>query len=99
MISDFSKKNFLGGTKKESFEFQIKLNNTNSTGISIKLIDHIPLSRLAEIKVEIDNIEGASYNKETGQLDWLVELKPGEVRTIKFSYAVISPKDRVVYYN
>lgn len=99
MISDFSKRSFLGSTKKESFEFQIKLNNTNSTDISIRLIDHIPLSRVAEIKVDVEKIEGAVYNKETGQLDWVVALKPGEVRTIKFSYSVTSPKDKKVYYN
>jgi uncharacterized protein (TIGR02231 family) len=99
LISDFSKKSFLGSTKKESFEYQIKINNTNSTSVNIRMIDHIPLSRVAEIKVDVDNIDGATYNKETGQLDWVIEVKPGEVKTIKFSYSVTSPKDKKVYFN
>ncbi len=56
--------------------------------------DQVPISKLEEIKIEVIEISGAKYNKETGELKWQLKLKPGEKKSFILKYAVKYPKYR-----
>ena len=98
-LNDFSKKSFFGSTKKETYNYEIKLNNTQNTDINVHIIDQIPISRNAEIKVEVDELGTGVLNAETGWVEWKFALKASESKTIKFAYSVTSPKAKRVYKN
>lgn len=97
ILRDFSQKNFLGTTKKETFTFEISINNTNDFAADVKIQDQIPISTNAEIKVEIEEISDAKQNVETGVLEWKLSLKAKETKKLKVIYSVTSPKTKRVY--
>lgn len=94
---DISKKSFFGGNKTETFVVEIILNNTNVTEIPLRLIDQVPISKYPEIKVSVDDVAGAEWNRDNGKLEWKITLKPNEVKKIRFLYTITSPKDKKVY--
>jgi len=63
------------------------------------LKDQFPLTTNKEIEVELLDDGGASVNSEIGVLTWKLELAPGEVRKVRFSYSVKYPKDKVINLN
>jgi uncharacterized protein (TIGR02231 family) len=97
ILKDFSQKNFLGSTKKETFTFEISVNNTNDFAADVKIQDQIPISTNAEIKVEIEQLSDAKQNIETGVLEWKFTLKAKETKKLKVIYSVTSPKAKKVY--
>jgi uncharacterized protein (TIGR02231 family) len=97
ILKDFSQKSFLGSTKKETFTFEIIVNNTNDFTADVKIQDQIPISTNAEIKVEIEDISDAKQNIETGVLEWKLALKAKETKKLKVIYSVTSPKTKRVY--
>ncbi len=58
------------------------------------LKDQYPLTTNKEIEIELNDDGGAEINTELGILNWKLKLAPGEVKKIRFSYSVKSPKDK-----
>jgi uncharacterized protein (TIGR02231 family) len=91
-VKSFTEKNFTGGTKKTTLEFEIMVRNKKKSEIEITIEDQIPLSNTEEVTIELINGSNATYIKETGKLKWLVKLKPSESNTLKFGYIIKYPK-------
>lgn len=92
-LKSFDKKQFLGSKITSSSVFEISLRNQKSVPVTIVVKDQIPISTHQDITVTAENLSGAKLNKETGMLEWELELKAGEQRKIKFGYEVKYPKD------
>lgn len=88
-----TKKSFVGGEIKETFEFKTTVYNTKKTSIDIKLEDQIPVSRDARIEVSGDFSGNATLDKETGIVTWQVQLEPNEKRVFTTKYTVKYPKE------
>jgi uncharacterized protein (TIGR02231 family) len=91
-VKSFTEKNFTGGTKKTTLEFEIMVRNKKKSEVEITIEDQIPLSNTEEVTIELINGSNATYVKETGKLKWIIKLKPSESNTLKFGYIIKYPK-------
>ena len=91
-LEDFCKTNSFGGNKKTSRAFKITIKNTKNKAVTLKLQDQIPVSNQNNITVEVEDLDGANLNENTGILTWEVELQPGETKEFTFQYTVKYPK-------
>ncbi len=94
--SDMNAKTITGNTKKKTEEFEITIRNNRSNDIKIKILDQIPVSTDKEVVVTADSFEGAVYNKENGELSWLLEVKTGESKKVRLKYTVKYPKNKII---
>ena len=82
----------LGSTKKMNMGWEISVRNTKSELISITIQDQLPLSRLKDIEVELNNKSGAKYDEETGFLTWDLKIDSKKSVEKRFDYTVKYPK-------
>lgn len=99
LVNDFNKKSFLGSTQKQTFSYEFTVNNTQSTTITIKIIDQIPISKDEQIKVETEELSGGIPDTFSGRVEWKFILKPNESKNLRFIYSITSPKSREIYRN
>lgn len=95
-VSDMNAKTITGNTKKKTEEFEITIRNNRSHDIKIKVLDQIPVSTDKEVIVSADSYEGANYNKENGELSWLMDVKTGESKKVRLKYTVKYPKNKII---
>lgn len=93
---DFTKKQLLGGKITENRAYEIRVRNLRSTPIQLDLIDQVPISLRSEIEVSVDELSGASWNKDNGRILWKSELQPNDTKTFKLAFSVKYPKDNPV---
>jgi uncharacterized protein (TIGR02231 family) len=95
-VSDMNAKTITGNTKKKTEEFEISIRNNRSHDIKIRVLDQIPVSTDKEVVVSADSYEGAAYNKENGELSWLLDVKTGESKKVRLKYTVKYPKNKII---
>ena len=95
-LEDFSSTKFIGTNKKQLFTYLIKIRNTKKESIDLSLKDQYPLSSDSDIETELLESSGAEINKETGMLSWQLKIAPNETKTIKLSFSVKAPKNKVI---
>jgi hypothetical protein len=95
-VKDFSDRKFIGGTQVEKRAFDIKIRNTKSAEINLVLYDQVPVSQHKDIVVNVQEHSKSKMNEKTGQLKWVLSLKPGEKVTKNIAYSVKYPKGRYV---
>lgn len=93
-LQDFTSKQQIAGTIKESRGFEISVRNNNTFAIDIEVLDQMPISKSKEIEVKAEDIGGAIYDSNYGSVLWKLNLKPGETKIIRFAYSVKYPKDK-----
>jgi uncharacterized protein (TIGR02231 family) len=95
-IKEFNSKSFFGNTKKEQLGWKITVKNNKEEKVTIRIFDQLPLSKNEEIKVEGMELSGGKWNKETGEIEWKVELAPKQNKEIILKYLVQYPKGKIV---
>ena len=98
-LADFSSVKFLGNMKLQRMTYQLTVKNNKKDTVRMLLKDQFPLSTNKDIEVELVDAGGAEVNQELGILNWKLELKPSETRTLRFTYTVRYPKDKVLNLN
>jgi uncharacterized protein (TIGR02231 family) len=96
LLKDFSSKSFAGGSKKELSTWEISIRNTRKDSITIVVEDQIPISTDKEIEVKLLNNGGAEYDETTGKLKWTITLEGEKSHTLKFSFDVKYPKEKII---
>lgn len=87
-------KQFFGGNKIETRVWKTTIRNNKSEKIAIRVYDQIPISNDQEIIVESENISDGKINKETGEVEWEIELAPKETIEKTIEYKVKYPKKK-----
>ncbi|MEI6594106.1 MAG: DUF4139 domain-containing protein [Bacteroidota bacterium] len=95
-LKDFSSKTFSGSNRKELNTWEIKLRNTRKEPILIFVEDQIPVSSDKEIEVKLLNAENARYDETTGKLTWTIILDAEQSQSVKFSFEVKYPKEKII---
>ncbi len=95
-IKDYTETKVIGSNKKENIGIEIKVKNTKSKAIELRVQDQIPISTNKSIKIEAEEFEGAQLNEETGMLTWDLKLAPGESKRLILKYNVQYPKDMTI---
>ncbi|MBO9684286.1 MAG: mucoidy inhibitor MuiA family protein, partial [Flavisolibacter sp.] len=98
-LMDYSSTKFLGSNKLQKFTYELTVKNNKKDTVRMMLKDQYPLTTNKEIEVELLDDGGASVNSEIGVLTWKLQLAPGEVKKLRFSYSVKYPKDKVLNLN
>lgn len=98
-LMDYSSTKFLGSNKLQKFTYELTVKNNKKDTVRMMLKDQYPLTTNKEIEVELLDDGGATVNSEIGVLTWKLQLAPGEVKKLRFSYSVKYPKDKVLNLN
>ena len=95
-VSEKLKKGLLSKRQVKTLTFELVIRNNTKSEINLELEDQVPVTSNEEIKIEIVDKNGADFNKVTGKLTWDLILKPGEKKTITFSYSVEHDEDKPI---
>lgn len=98
-LMDYSSTKFLGSSKLQKFTYELTVKNNKKDTVRMMLKDQYPLTMNKEIEVELLDDGGGSVNPEIGVLTWKLQLAPGEMKKLRFSYSVKYPKDKVLNLN
>lgn len=93
-MKEFSKKNLIGSSKKETKGFDIEARNKKKQAVNIIIEDQFPVSTNKEIEVEHLEKSDGKINTDTGILTWKFELKPAETKKFRMQYSVKYPKNQ-----
>jgi uncharacterized protein (TIGR02231 family) len=96
LLKDVKKSNLLSTKREEKLAYNLIIKNNKQGPIKLDLLDQLPIMTDASMELEIEEISGAQYNKETGELSWNLTVKPGEQITKKIMYSVKIPKDKMI---
>lgn len=96
LISDQSGTKTFSSKKEQGFTYEITVKNNKREAIQIRVEDHFPLSTDKSIEVELKETSEATVDSERGLLKWDIQLKPNEIRKIRFGYQVRYNKDRTL---
>ena len=97
-LKEFEEKNFFGNKVRQSFAWEISVRNSKGRAIRIDVKDQIPVSRHEDIEVSLEESSGASYDRQTGMLEWGLRVEAGETEKVRFEYEVEYPRGREVRF-
>ncbi len=86
-------KNFIGNAKRVHFAYEIELRNLKAQAVSLEVRDQIPVSRSENIKIKLRGSAPEAVANDLGVLEWQINLKAGEKKTLRFDYGVESGRD------
>ncbi|MFN0187770.1 MAG: mucoidy inhibitor MuiA family protein [Bacteroidia bacterium] len=95
-LKDISGNKFFGGNKERTLAFDINVKNGKKEAVTMVLYDQVPLSNQKDIEVKIEEMSGAQYNSETGEIKWTLTLAPGETVKKRLAFKVKYPKDKQI---
>ncbi len=95
-VKGYSQKQFLGGNRIESRHWEIAVRNNKSRAVRLQISDQVPVSNQQEISVEVEEVSGGEWNKDTGFIRWEMQLEPKESKKLNLKYSVKFPKDKAV---
>lgn len=95
-LKDLTSRKYIGSSQKESYSWEISVRNTKAEVIKIIIEDQVPVSQNTQIEVTVVDVAGAKYVKDTGKLNWELNLNANETKKMIFKYEVKYPKDRQI---
>lgn len=96
LVKELSSRTCLSGSKKEQTTWEIKVKNTRNEPFKIKIEDQIPVSTDKEIEVTLTDAGGATYDQQTGKLNWDLTLDAEKSAQLKFTFEVKYPKNKAI---
>lgn len=91
-----AKPEFFGNSVSKQYSYITTVKNTRTEPVKLVVMDQVPLSRDAAITVEGLKYPGATYDKDSGNVQWLVELPANQTQKFTLDYTVKYPKDKQV---
>ena len=77
-----------GKKRKTTLAYQFELKNNNNFPVSFELVDQVPISQTKLAKVNIENTSNGNLNQQTGEVNWIIELQPGETQIKKLLFTI-----------
>ena len=96
LLEEFSDKKVIGSNRKDSYAYEITVKNNRDTPVQLNLFDQIPISQDSDISVTVDDISLADHSLTTGRLLWMINLAPGQSKTVKLAFTIKYPKDKKI---
>ncbi len=93
VLKDKTNEKFLNSNVTLNRAFEISIRNSKAYNIDVVIKDHIPVSQVNEIKVEILNKGGSDIDLASGILTWKEKVKAKETKKLQFEFSVTYPKD------
>ncbi|WP_342380526.1 mucoidy inhibitor MuiA family protein [Myxococcus stipitatus] len=86
-------KGLFGGKQRFRYVYRFELMNLRTKAETVLLSEHIPVSELDDVKVEVEptTTAGFTVGTEDGIAVWKLALAPGEKRTVELAFHVDAP--------
>lgn len=78
-------------TVRETIGYTTTIRNAHNHPVRVVMYDQHPVETWKGYSVELINDGGAEIDPEKGFMKWVLDLEPGEIRTIDFAYAMRAP--------
>lgn len=91
-----SKAEFFGNSVSQQYSFVTNVKNTRKEPIKLVVMEQMPLSRDSALTIDGLKYDGASYDKDTGSVQWALDLPANQSEKFTLSYTVKYPKDKRV---
>jgi uncharacterized protein (TIGR02231 family) len=88
------KEKIVGNYIEKTYSYAIEVKNLKSNGINIILQDQLPITQNTDITIEAIDTSKGRYDDKTGIIEWDVNIKTKETKTIEFQYKVKYNKDQ-----
>jgi uncharacterized protein (TIGR02231 family) len=95
-MKEFTSDKFFGSNVKRSIGYKINVINNKPETITITVQEQVPVSTNEDITIEVLEKTGANYDQEKGLLEWVLELKPGESKEVKYIYEADMPSNTFI---
>jgi hypothetical protein len=66
--------------------------NNKTQAIQLVLLDQVPVPTIEELELDIQDLSGGTRNEETGEIRWMLKLKPMESKEVDLKYSLKYPK-------
>lgn len=91
-LDNFKSKSFIGTQRIINMAYATTVKNNKTKAIKLKMVDRIPVSQNKEIKVDEIETGDATYDEDTGLMEWTINLSPAESTKKEFEYELKYPK-------
>lgn len=98
LLDNLTTKRTLSSKKIDAFAYEIKVRNNGPKAIELEVLDQLPISQNNKINVEVLELAGGDYDKNTGSILWTKNIQRGGNELFIFNYEVSYPKDMVLQY-
>lgn len=89
-----TKEKIVGNDRERIMTYEIIVKNLKNNDIELVIEDQIPLTTNGEIVIEAVETSKAQYDKSTGKLKWVVNLKSKDSKSLIYSFKIKNPKDK-----
>lgn len=90
-------KSLVGGRRRVHFGYEMKVENLLPGAVRLTVHDQMPVGKHEDIKVKLESSDPKVQEPgELNLLDWELELKPNEKKTIRFGFLVEYPQEMQV---
>lgn len=90
-------KSRIGTMRKESHGYQIRITNHRTDTLKCEIVDQIPVSVNADLKVEAVSTSPQPFEvSDLNIMRWKLSLAPGQTQVITYTFTVEFPKDQRV---
>lgn len=96
MVGDFSKTTSVGGKRKTTRGYRIRIQNNGTKAVDLRIEDQLPLSTSSDIEVKAEELSGALLDPVSGKLSWDIKLEPGKSEERLLRFEVLYPKKKII---
>ncbi|MFW6224163.1 MAG: DUF4139 domain-containing protein [Bacteroidota bacterium] len=91
-LKDFSKKQILGSNIKVSRKYKLSIRNNKAEDVELKVFDQVPVSRVKDVEVDIEELSGGKLNESNGIVQWNITVNSKNTEELELGYQVKYPK-------
>lgn len=92
------KEKIVGDKVEKTQSYAIEVKNLKANAIELVIQDQLPITQNADIVIEALDLGKGELNSQTGLIEWKLDLKSKESKTVNFSFKVKSSKDKPGLY-
>ena len=87
-IKELTSWKLIGSKKEETRAWKISVKNNKTQAINMVLLDQVPVPTIEELELDIKDLSGGKRNDETGEIKWMLQLKPKENKEVDLKYTL-----------
>jgi uncharacterized protein (TIGR02231 family) len=92
------KEKIVGDKVEKTQSYAIEVKNLKANNIELVIQDQLPITQNGDITIEALDLGKGELNSQTGMIEWKLDLKSKESKTVNFSFKVKSSKDKPGLY-
>ncbi|MDF7667343.1 mucoidy inhibitor MuiA family protein [Orbaceae bacterium ESL0727] len=93
-LNETSAPSLLGSKISQKYSYSIDVKNNKTLPITVVVYDELPVIQNQVVVMDDTKYDGASYDKESGLLEWALPLQAEEAKNVHFSFKLTYPKDK-----